>query len=209
MRCALFLMIALSVRASASCVMPPADPVIDYEGEVTRCAPDRPEGCVVSEAIQFTVAPAGGSQYDDCIAYAWNFGDGSTSTAVAPSHTFSHVGTFAISVTVSTPSGAKTATVTISFSLSTVVPIIDTFVASATRVRAGEPVTLTWSTRYAHTILITPIGYQTTEQDGSYTFVPRATETYTISADGPAAKAIWDEPITILVAYPRRHAVRH
>ena len=43
-------------------------------------------------------------------AYAWNFGDGSTSSQTAPSHTYTKPGVYAVTLAVSGPSGANTLT---------------------------------------------------------------------------------------------------
>jgi len=50
-------------------------------------------------------------------SYAWNFGDGSTSTVASPSHTYAAAGTYTVSLTVTDNTGAtntKTASVTVS-----------------------------------------------------------------------------------------------
>jgi len=45
-------------------------------------------------------------------AWQWDFGDGATSTAQSPTHTYSTVGTYTVSLTVSGPGGADTLTKT-------------------------------------------------------------------------------------------------
>jgi hypothetical protein len=55
--------------------------------------------------VQFS--SSGSSDPDGTIvAYAWNFGDGGTSTAANPSHTYSSVGTFTATLTVTDSTGA-------------------------------------------------------------------------------------------------------
>jgi gliding motility-associated-like protein len=44
------------------------------------------------------------------LSAAWNFGDGTTSTVLNPSHTYNNPGTFTVSVTVTTPNGTGTNT---------------------------------------------------------------------------------------------------
>ncbi len=40
-------------------------------------------------------------------SYLWNFGDGTTSTAAAPTHTYTTVGTFTVSLSITTPGGCN------------------------------------------------------------------------------------------------------
>ena len=42
---------------------------------------------------------------DDMLSYLWDFGDGSSSTSVAPSHTYNEEGSFSAILTVSDPEG--------------------------------------------------------------------------------------------------------
>jgi PKD repeat protein len=56
-------------------------------------------------AVQFTDTSTGG-----VTAWSWTFGDGGTSTAQNPSHTYTTPGTYSVSLTVSNSSGTDTAT---------------------------------------------------------------------------------------------------
>src|SRR5690606_9502066 len=44
------------------------------------------------------------------VSYAWNFGDGSTASGQATSHTFSNVGTYTVRLTVTDDEGASAST---------------------------------------------------------------------------------------------------
>ena len=58
----------------------------------------------VGKGVGFTVTlprrPAGQ------LTYAWDFGDGSTSTVAAPTHAWAHTGTYEVDLTVSSPDGS-------------------------------------------------------------------------------------------------------
>jgi PKD repeat protein len=75
-----------------------------------------PYSAVRNQAIAFN--GAGSSDPDgDSLTYAWNFGDGATATGVAPSHAYTTLGTFTVTLIVddgTTTSAPATATVTIS-----------------------------------------------------------------------------------------------
>lgn len=51
----------------------------------------------VNEAVQFTNESTG----SDALEYAWDFGDGATSTAVSPSHTYTATGSYTVTLTTS------------------------------------------------------------------------------------------------------------
>lgn len=69
---------------------------------------ENPTRAEVGDAVQFTVAGSGGSTTG--YTYQWSFGDGTSSSAAAPSHTFRTPGSYAVSVNLTDSLGA-TATV--------------------------------------------------------------------------------------------------
>jgi PKD repeat protein len=81
---------------------------------------------VVPHTVTFTDASTG--QID---TYAWDFGDGTTSTAASPTHTYVSPGTYSVSLTVTGPGGSATETKT---GLVTVAapPPVASFTASTT-----------------------------------------------------------------------------
>src|SRR5581483_7749697 len=69
-------------------------------------------------SVSFTGSATGGTAP---YSYSWNFGDGSSSTAQNPSHTYSSAGTFTATLTVTDSSSpAKTATATATVTVSAV-----------------------------------------------------------------------------------------
>jgi len=77
----------------------PVAPSADFTADVTSgCAP---------QAVQFTDQSSG-----DVDSWSWDFGDGGTSTAQNPSHTYNAAGTYTVSLTVTGPGGSDTETKT-------------------------------------------------------------------------------------------------
>jgi len=71
----------------AGCLFFPSQPVVDFQADPMSGAAPR--------LIDFTPIIEG-----DVVAYAWIFGDGSTSTEAAPSHIYRKQGTYTVSLTV-------------------------------------------------------------------------------------------------------------
>jgi len=91
----------------------------------------------------------------------------------------------------------------------TLSPKINYFFASATRVRRGEMVTLTWSTKDVNFVRIDPMGSQF-GANGSYTFAPEHTQSYSLVAFD-AAGTLHSDPVLVTVdEIPvHRHAAGH
>jgi PKD repeat protein len=78
---------------------------------------------ITSPAASFLATPTGGTAplevhfFDRSTgyieSYAWNFGDGSTSSQRDPVHTFTSAGTFSVNLTVAGPAGSSSSTTTI------------------------------------------------------------------------------------------------
>ncbi|WP_405266342.1 PKD domain-containing protein [Cellulophaga sp. Ld12] len=84
-------------------------PIAVASSDVTSGAP--------SLAVQFTGDTSSDPDADDVLMYAWDFGDGTTATTANPSHTFTTVGTYDVTLTVTdngTPAlSSSEATITI------------------------------------------------------------------------------------------------
>lgn len=59
--------------------------------------------CNISDPVQFTNTSSGPGS----LSYAWDFGDGNTSTAINPSHVYDQKGTYSVSLIVSNADGCK------------------------------------------------------------------------------------------------------
>ena len=79
--------------------------------------------------VQFTDGSVGG-----VTAWAWEFGDGATSTEQSPAHTYTANGQYTVKLTVTSPSGTnsriKTNAVTVSAAPVTLTPVADSYVRS-------------------------------------------------------------------------------
>jgi len=128
-----------------------------------------------------TTVPAG----DPTITYRWDFGDGNTSTASNPGHTYNAAGTYTVTITATNAAGQNTATRTVivysapSVSLSTSSPNWlgqgTIFTPSVATVPAGDPtVTYRWDFSDGSTSTVSNPGH-TYLTAGTYTVVYTAT----------------------------------
>ncbi|HYG52971.1 MAG TPA: PKD domain-containing protein [Flavobacteriales bacterium] len=80
----------------------------DGDGNTTYCL--LPGDPTTSETVVFTNTTTGG------VSYLWDFGDGTTSTAFSPSHTYTAFGTYTVTMTATGANGCTaTATLTVVF----------------------------------------------------------------------------------------------
>jgi PKD domain len=203
------LLLAFAALAQSPCpTTQPQKPIIQWEGLLTRCTHDNAVPCAAGEIIQFRAVPEGGGSYAPCETFQWNFGDGSfDSFDREPTHIFTVPGQYDVTVVVSNPNGINGNATQVPTVFATLNPIIDQFAVSATVVRRGNEVTITWTTRYTYRVRIAPLGIDTTAQSGTYTFVPAETTQYTLTAEGPPSATY--AYVTVTVGPPRRRAVRH
>jgi PKD repeat protein len=96
--------VAAGVTADADCRVPP-------NAVPTVSATRNPSGIVdAGEPVAFTATAADAD--NDALSYAWEFGDGGTSTEANPTHTYTTLGAYTAKVTVSDGRGG-TATATL------------------------------------------------------------------------------------------------
>jgi RHS repeat-associated protein len=128
-------------------------------------------------------------------SYTWSFGDGGMSSSSAVNHAYAKAGTYLATLTVNysyqickvmDPDGncltSQSRTGVASSSRSITVldpPKVTSFSTSATTVRAGLPVTLTWGCANASSVSLSGVG---TVSGTSIVVYPTATTTYTLSA---------------------------
>lgn len=89
-------------------------PVVDFSVETDEDTPREnvlDDGALTTESLQFTslITPGTETQPAD-FTYAWDFGDGNTSTLQEPTHTYANSGTYTVTFTVTTPTSVTTAT---------------------------------------------------------------------------------------------------
>jgi len=87
-------------------------PVADFTGS--------PTSGPAPLAVSFTDASTG-----SITSYSWDFGDGGSSTAASPSHTYTASGTYTVALTVTGPGGSDTLTRTDYISVDAAAPVAD------------------------------------------------------------------------------------
>jgi PKD repeat protein len=121
--------------------------------------------------VQFTDTSQGGPT-----AWAWNFGDGATSTLANPSHTYTTPGTYTVEVTVSNSKGNDTMTKTDLVTVNDHAPIAD-FTATGTSGQAPLAVSFT-DTSVNH-----PATWAWDFGDGATSNAQNPSHTYTSAGD--------------------------
>ena len=117
-------------RAAYITVNPLVSPTADFTADPTSGA--------APLLVVFTPTVSGPVE-----SYWWDFGDGMTSTAEAPSHIYTAAGVYTVSLTVDGPGGSATATKASYISVSTPAPPAADFTASPTSGTAPLTVTFT------------------------------------------------------------------
>jgi len=100
--------VSLTVTNSNGCfnTSQKTDLVEVLPGIKTAFTPDKTTLCNVTDAVKFNNTSTGPAD----ITYAWDFGDGNTSTDQSPSYTYNKKGTFPVKLTVSSASGCTAST---------------------------------------------------------------------------------------------------
>lgn len=89
-------------------------PTVNFSVETDEDTPREDvitDGALTTESLQFTNLTAPGTETDpNDLTYAWNFGDGNSSTLEEPTHTFENSGTYTVTLTVTTPTSVTAST---------------------------------------------------------------------------------------------------
>lgn len=143
-----------SETASSWGVMGTPPPVAEFSGDPRNGSAPLP--------VQFFNQSTG-----SITAYSWNFGNGSTSTASNPTHTYQQPGKYTVSLTVSGPGGSNT---------NTKVGYIEVFSTISGRVQDayGNPIRNL-------TISVSGVGNITTDNNGTFTVRNLSAGTYTLT----------------------------
>lgn len=97
--------VTLQVTTAAGCVktLTKTNYIRTSNGVTANFTNTVPTGCKLPVTINFTNTSTGSGT----LSYNWNFGDGGTSTAQNPSHTYSTAGSFTVSLTVTSSTGCS------------------------------------------------------------------------------------------------------
>ncbi len=161
-----------------------------YSNEVSAVAPAVPVASFVADKtsgpVPLAVNFSSGASTGTITSYAWTFGDGGTSTAANPSHTYTTTGTFTVALTVSGPGGTNTQTRT-SYLTVSVPPPTASFTASVTT--GNAPLTVNFTnlstgsiTSYAWTF---GDGGTSTVANPSRSYASAGTYTVALTVTGP------------------------
>jgi PKD repeat protein len=140
--------------------------VVDPSGTVPPVAAAAASPASGSAPVNVQFSSAGSMDPDGSIvAYAWNFGDGYTSTAPNPAHTFNAVGTYTVTLVVTDNTGLTGST---SLTVSALQPnILPVAIASATPSSGYAPLSVTLSGANSYDTDGTISSYQWNFGDGS------------------------------------------
>ncbi len=137
-------------------------------------------------------------------SWLWNFGDGGTSTQQSPAHTYSKVGKFDVSLTVSNTHGVNTATKT------GYVTVRPDFTANTTDASIGEVLTFTpiigQGASVAGYLWNFGDGYTSTAQVASHMYGGEGVYTVSLEVrllDGSRVSTIKSQYVTVSFKYPK------
>lgn len=92
-------------------------PTVDFDVETVETTPREEvltDGALTTDTLQFISQVTPGTETNTTLfTYAWNFGDGNTSTLQEPTHSYDNGGTYTVTYTVTTPTDSVTTTKTI------------------------------------------------------------------------------------------------
>jgi PKD repeat protein len=147
--------------------------------------------------VQFTNSSTGAN------SYAWDFGDGKTSTATNPSNTYSNAGAFTVSLTAIGPGGTNLLVRTNYIITTNYPPPVANFVANPTNGAASLSVTFTNLSANAISYLWNfGDGKSSTATNTSNTYTNPGTYTVTLTASGPGGTNTLTRTNYILVTNP-------
>ena len=150
---------------------------------VTAAFRASPTSGQVPVTVDFTDESTG-----DISSWSWDFGDGGSSTAQNPSHTYTSTGDFTVSLTVSGPAGSNTETKTdyIHVSAQPVPPVAD---FSASLISGNRPLAVDFTDESNGTVTSWSWdfgdGYVSTEENPSHTYYFTGDYTVTLTVSGP------------------------
>lgn len=163
-----------------------------------------------NQTVAFMASSTDGGLLNYAIdSYSWTFGDGGTSSSASPSHRYTGQGSYTVTLTVyysyqicktrdqdnnCLTYQNRTGTAISTRIITVILPVsISSFFASANNVRVGQPVTLTWATANATSLIISGVG---TVTGTSVVVYPSATTTYFLTASNATGSVMSSQRVT-------------
>jgi PKD repeat protein len=157
----------------------------------TAAASGTPTAGVAPLPVNFS--SAGSADADGTIvAYAWDFGDGTSSTEANPSHTYASAGNYTASLTV-TDNGNLTATALVSVAVTAPANQLPVAVASATPTNGIAPLPVVFSSAGSFDPDGAIAAYRWDFGDGSSSTSPSPTKTYNTAGNYTARLTVTDD----------------
>jgi len=136
-------------------------------------------------------------------SWAWDFGDGATSTAQNPSHTYTSAGTYTVALTVTGPGGSDTSTQVDYITVNTAGPVAD---FSGTPTNGVAPLAVTFTDLSTGSITSWAWdfgdGATSTAQNPSHTYTSPGVYTVALTVTGPGGSNTLTEPNYVTVNAP-------
>src|SRR5439155_3255570 len=135
----------------------------------------------------------------DALTYAWSFGDGSSGTAVKPSHTYANNGAYPVTLTVTDTHGAASAAVTTTTTIANVAPAVSAGASQTITMGTSFALNASFSdpglndTPWAYTIAWGDGSPQTTGSATSQSSPITAAHTYTAAGTNTVAVTVTDK----------------
>jgi PKD repeat protein len=169
--------------------IPPAAPTADFSASPTSGA--------APLDVTFADASTGA-----LTSMQWDFGDGATSTDVAPSHTYKTAGDFTATLTVTGPGGVVTKSTIITVAAQ---PPVAGFTASPSTGLAPLPVTFEDSSTGEITSRQWRFGDggSSAEQSPSHTYLTPGTYTVTLTVNGPGGSGVKTASVGVTTPPPK------
>ena len=125
------------------------------------------------------------------LSYAWNFGDGTSSTVANPSHIFTAAGSYVVRLTVS---DGTNSTLSAAINISATAPVnnVPTVAASASPKLGVIPLLVTFSSTGSSDPEGSPLSYNWNFGDGTSSTIANTTHTYTTAGSFTASLTISD-----------------
>ena len=151
-----------------------------------------PSSPIIGDTVTFTDASAGNP-----VSYAWNFGDGATSTSKNPTHAYTAAGTYTVTESVTNPAGTNTATQSVVVTSApvpvanfTATPVYGTAPLSATFADASTNTPTAWTWEYRASGTSNSWTTFATTQNPTYSFPAGAYDIRLTAANSGGSNAI-------------------